>query len=331
VAYADVSAPDAMTARFQTAVDAWCPIAGLSDEDVAAKIRADRIDIVVVLAAHFDRNRPLVCAYRPAPIQISFHDLLTTGLEAVDYFIADRTVFPKGAVERFTERVIRLPSIYVHAPLAEVPVPPPPAAAAGLVTFGSFNNPAKINDQVLALWAKVLAAAPGSRLLLKFRNWFLVPSLQARIGAALRGFGVDPSRIQFDGAPDQTAGHLARYGRIDIALDTFPFSGSTTTFEALWMGVPVITLTGATVASRWSASILHTLKLEEFVADTPERYVGAAAALAGDSARLAGLRSTLRERICRSPLVDGGLRARQIERVYRAVWRRWCARPGAGT
>jgi protein O-GlcNAc transferase len=331
VAYADIGTPDSMTARFQTMVDAWCPIAGLSDAEVAAKIRADRIDILVVLAGHFDRNRPLVCAYRPAPIQISFHDLLTTGLDVVDYFIGDRTVVRRQPRERFTERVIRLPSIYVHAPLADVKVEPPPSAATGTVTFGSFNNPAKVNDQVLALWAKVLESVPGSQLLLKFRNWYLVPSLQERICATLCGLGIRRSRIQFDGAPDPTAGHLARYGRIDVALDTFPFSGSTTTFEALWMGVPVITLVGDTVASRWSSSMLRVLGLDELISDTTAGYVAAATALARDPSRLAALRSTLRERICASPLVDGRLRARQIERVYRAVWRRWCARMGAGT
>ena len=328
IAYADIPAPDWMTARFQTMVDTWCPISGLSDEEVAAKIRADRIDILVVLAAHFDRNRPLVCAYRPAPIQISFHDLLTTGLEVVDYFIADRAVLPKRPRERFTERAIRLPSIYVHAPLADVPVTAPPSAAAGPVTFGSFNNPAKVNDQVLELWAKVLEAVPGSRLLLKFRNWYLVRSLQERISATLCGLGIQQSRIQFDGAPDPTAGHLARYGRVDVALDTFPFSGSTTTFEALWMGVPVVTLAGDTVASRWSSSMLRVLGLDALVADTTAGYIAAATALARDSERLAALRSTLRERICRSPLVNGPLRARQIERVYRAVWRRWCMPAG---
>ena len=330
-AYADVAAPDRMTARYEGLVDVWRRVSGVSDEETAARIREDRIDILVVLAAHFDRNRPLVCAYRPAPVQVSFHDLITTGLEAVDYFIADRTVYPAGAAERFVERVIRLPSIYVHAPLADAPVTPLPSLGTNVVTFGSFNNPAKVNDRVLELWARILAVVPASRLRLKFRNWYLVRSLQERIGAAFRGFDIDPSRIQFDGAPDETAGHLARYGTIDLALDTFPFSGSTTTFEALWMGVPVVTLAGATVASRWSASMLRALKLDELVARTPEDYVRTAAALAADAGRLAALRASLRDRIRLSPLVNGALRARQIERIYRAIWRRWCARAGAVT
>lgn len=330
IAYADIASPDHMTKRLRDMVDRWTSVTGLSDRQIAEKIRADEVDILVVLAAHFDKNRPLVCAFRPSPIQISFHDLLSTGLEAVDYFIADRTVHPRGAREHFTERVIHLPSLYVHAPLPDVPVAPPPSAASGVVTFGSYNNPAKINDAVLSLWAAILKATPRSRLLLKFRNWFLVTSLRERITSALRAHGIEPSRVSFQGAPDATASHLARYNDIDIALDTFPFSGSTTTFEALWMGVPVITWAGTTVASRWSASMLRALKLDELVADGAERYAAIASALADDPKRLAMLRSSLRGRVLRSPLVDGPLRARQIERVYRAVWRRWCRWKASG-
>ncbi len=325
-AYAEVAKPDRVTAQLRASVDSWRSTVGISDEQVARQIQADEIDILVVLAAHFDSNRPLVFAYRPAPIQISFHDLLTTGLEAVDYFIADRTVYPRGAKEKFTERVVRLPSLYVHEPLASLPTAPSARPAAGGPTFGSFNNPAKINEPLLGLWAKVLSAVPGSRLILKYRNWFLVPSLQARVRAGLSAGGVDPSRVVFAGNADDIGGHLTRYADIDIALDTSPFSGSTTTFEALWMGVPVVTLAGDTIASRWSASMLRVLRLDGLIAETPEAYVAAASALARDPARLGQLRSTLRESILRSPLVDGRVRARQIERVYRAVWRRWCAR-----
>lgn len=328
-AYADVTEPDQLTARYETTVDRWRLVCGLSDEEIAAKIEADKIDILVVLAAHFDRNRPLVCAYRPAPIQVSFHDLITTGLEAVDYFIADRTVFPKGARERFVERVLRLPSIYVHAPLADVPVSPLPSLGSGIVTFGCFNNPAKVNDRLGALWGRILQAVPQSRLMLKFRNWYLTPSLQERIRAIICGTGVDPARIHVDGARDDTAGHLARYADVDMALDTFPFSGSTTSFEALWMGVPVVTLAGDTVASRWSASMLRTLNLGELITDTPEDYVAVAAALAHNPAKLSELRATLRDRIRSSQLVNGPWRARQIERVYRAIWRRWCVQASA--
>src|SRR5258708_16908069 len=160
IAYADVGKPDDTTRRLQGLVDRWCSVAGLGDEEIAEKVRGDSIDILVVLAAHFDKNHPLVCAYRPAPVQISFHDLVTTGLDAVDYFIADRTVYPRGAPERFSERVIRLPSLYVHAPLPDLPATPSPSAASRAVTFGSFTNPPKINRRVLASWALILRSVP---------------------------------------------------------------------------------------------------------------------------------------------------------------------------
>jgi predicted O-linked N-acetylglucosamine transferase (SPINDLY family) len=329
VAYADVAKPDMMTAHLRGLVDLWRPIEGQSDVQVADLIRTDGIDLLVLLAGHFDRNRPLVCARRPAPVQLSFHDLMTSGLEAVDYFIADRTVYPASGEEQFTERVIRLPSIYVHAPLATVPVGLSPRDSKGVVTFGSFNNPAKINERVVTLWAQLLRTVPDSQLALKYRNWFLAPSIQARVRAGLSAQGIDPQRVRFIGNPDSAVNHLERYRDVDIALDPFPFSGSTTTFEALWMGVPVVTLAGPTIASRWSASMLRVLKLDELIAETPDQYVSIAAALAGDAARLADLRATLRERIAGSPLTDGRLRARQIERVYRAVWRRWCRVQGA--
>ena len=330
VAYADVANPDGMTARLRRMVDGWTSVAGLTDQQAADKVRSDGVDILVVLAAHFDRNRPLVCAFRPAPVQVSFHDLLTTGMEAIDYFIADRTVHPRGAREHFTERVFHLPSMYVHAPLPDVALTPPPSAATGVVTFGSFNNPAKVNDTVLTLWATILKTVPRARLLLKYRNWFLGRSLRERIETVLCAQGIELSRIVFAGAPDETVSHLGRYNDVDIALDTFPFSGSTTTFEALWMGVPVVTWAGPTVASRWSASMLRALKMDDFIADGPDRYAAIASELARDPKRLTTLRSGLRARVLGSPLVDGPLRARQIERVYRALWRRWCREKAPG-
>jgi predicted O-linked N-acetylglucosamine transferase (SPINDLY family) len=191
------------------------------------------------------------------------------------------------------------------------------------VTFGSFNNPAKVNDRVLALWGEVLRAVPGSRLKLKCKNWFGNPGLRQRF---LERLGVAAERIEFDLADRGIADHLALYADIDIALDPFPFTGSTTTFEALWMGVPVVTLLGEAMVGRWSASMLHALKLDELIARDAGEYVRIAAALAGNVGRLAALRAGLRERVAGSPLTDGRLRARQMERVYRALWRRWCRR-----
>jgi len=328
--YADIDEPDATTERLRRLVDRWESVQGLDDEQVAQRIRADSIDILVVLAAHFDRNRPLVAAWRPAPIQIGFHDLLTSGLEAMDYLIADRYVHRRDSPESFTERVLHLPSFYLHAPL-EAPAPTPlPCATNGYVTFGSFNNPAKVNDQVLDLWARVLRAVPHSRLVLKFRNWYAAPTLAARVRATLQRAGVEPDRVRLDSDAEPRGRHLERYAAIDIALDPFPFSGSTTTFEALWMGVPVVTLAGATMASRWSASMLRALKLERLIGGTEDDYLAIARGLAEDRAGLARLRAELRTRVAESPLCNGALRARQIERLYRAVWRRWCRTAGEG-
>jgi predicted O-linked N-acetylglucosamine transferase (SPINDLY family) len=191
------------------------------------------------------------------------------------------------------------------------------------VAFGSFNNPVKVNDSVLGLWGGILRQVPRARLQLKYRNRF--GPLRGRIERVLAAESVTADRLELSDEALAHAGHLALYNRIDIALDPFPFTGSTTTFEALWMGVPVVTLAGRTMASRWSASILHALKLDELIAHSPADYVAKAVALANDPPRLAELRSTLRARVANSPLCDGRGRTRQIERLLRAVWRRWCS------
>jgi predicted O-linked N-acetylglucosamine transferase (SPINDLY family) len=324
IVYAEVSRPDGVTGRFRELADQWRSTVGLTDEQVAEQVRADGVDVLVLLAGRFDRNRPLVAAYRGAPVQVSFHDPGTSGLEAMEYLIADRVLVPRRPVERFTERVIRLPSFYIHAPIEQAPeVAALPAAGRGYVTFGSFNNPAKVNDRVLALWGEVLRAVPGSRLKLKFKNWFANPDIRNRV---LGPLGQMAAQVDFVTTASDARAHLDLYSDVDIALDPFPFTGSTTAFEALWMGVPVVTLLGEAMVGRWSASMLHALKLDELIARDAGEYVRIAAALAGNVGRLAALRAGLRERVAGSPLTDGRLRARQMERVYRALWRRWCRR-----
>jgi protein O-GlcNAc transferase len=314
-----------MTEQLRTLTDEWRWTIGLGDAELAAQIRQDRIDVLVLLATRLDKGRPLLAAHRAAPVQVSFHDPGTSGLAAMQYLIADRVLVPSRPVERFTERVIRLPSFYIHAPIDNAPeVAVLPAAGRGYVTFGSFNNPAKVNDRVLALWGDVLRAVPHSRLKLKFKNWFANPGVYGRV---LKGLGVDPDRVEFGLTDTAQSDHMALYAEIDIALDPFPFTGSTTTFEALWMGVPVVTLLGEMMVGRWSASMLHALKLDELIANSPARYVEIASTLAGDLARLSALRAGLRDRLRGSPLTDGQGRARQMGRVYRALWRRWCRRP----
>jgi predicted O-linked N-acetylglucosamine transferase (SPINDLY family) len=325
IAYAEVVRADEMTDRLRAVTDDWRWTIGLSDADLAAQIRQDRIDVLVLLATRLDKGRPLLAAHRAAPVQVSFHDPGTSGLSAMEYLIADRVLVPRRPAEKFTERVIRLPSFYIHAPIENAPaVAPLPALSQGYVTFGSFNNSAKVNDRVLALWGEVLRAVPNSRLKLKFKNWFANPTVRDRV---LRGLKVEPDRIEFGLADTPQSDHMALYADIDIALDPFPFTGSTTTFEALWMGVPVVTLLGDMMVGRWSASMLRALKLDELIARNAAAYVHIASGLARDTARLSTLRADLRDGLRASPLTDGRLRARQMDRVYRALWRRWCRRP----
>jgi predicted O-linked N-acetylglucosamine transferase (SPINDLY family) len=241
----------------------------------------------------------------------------------MDYIVADRVLADRHGAERFTERPLRLPGFY----LGTIPPDAPPVTErpAGPVAFGSFNNPAKLSDETLRLWGRVLRRVPDSTLVLKYKAVFSVPECLARVHAALAAEGVAPDRVIVPAPAVQgLADHLALYGGIDIALDPFPFSGSTTTFEALVMGVPVVTLPGPTMVSRWSASMLANLGLSDLVARTPEAYVSIAAALAADTGRRHTLRRTLRERVAASPLCDGPGKARHMARAYRAVWRRWC-------
>ncbi len=323
--YADCATPDAVTARFRAMADGWRDIRGLSDAAVAEQVRQDGIDILVILAGRFDNNRPLIAAHRPAPVQVSFHDGATSGLETMDYLIADPVLVPRRNRRYFTERVLHLPRFYLHAPLSGAPEPgPPPLLRNGFVTFGCFNNPAKLNDTVLHRWGRLLARLPGSRLLLRYQGWYGSARLRRRVLAILAAHGVAGDRVDLMGGALPPAGHLALYDAVDIALDPFPFCGSTTSFEALSMGVPVVTWPQEAMISRWTASLLSTLGLEELIAGSAEDYDAIAARLAGDPDRLADWRATLGGRLAASSLCDGPGKARQLERLYRAVWRRWC-------
>ncbi len=329
--YAEIRRPDDVTERFRAAVDLWRPIVGLSDEAIVGQIHADQIDILVHLAGRFDRNRPALAAGRAAPVQISFHDPATSGFPTVDYLIADRFMAPRPGTERFAERVLRLPSFYTHAPLSDAPDPGPlPAGSGRPVTFVSFNHPAKINSRVLRVWGEILGSVPDSRLLLRHRHRFSSPALQERVLSGLSAARIGRDRVVFQAGDTMRSDHLKLYCQTDIALDPFPFTGSTTTFEALWMGVPVVTLADTTMVGRWSGSMLHALKLDELVAFSEGGYIAIAKALAADRTRLSSLRHSLRPRLAASPLCNGPLRARQVERLYRAVWRRWCAAALAG-
>jgi len=324
--YGNVLRPDSLTEWFKGAVTGWRSIVGISDQDAAEVIRRDEIDILVLLAGRFDDNRPLIAVCRAAPVQVSLHDPVTSGLKAMDYLFTDHVLSPHATKERYTERLFHLPTYYVHPPSINVPdVKSPPARQRGHVTFGSFNNLAKVNEKVVALWSRVLDSVPGSRMTIKYQNIFENESVRRRISDLFLAHGIEAQRLDLISASDSGEQLLARYAAIDIVLDTFPFTGSTTTFEALWMGVPVITLMGDHMVARWSGSMLKKLKLDELIANDEAEYIEIAKGLAQDLDRLESLRAGLRERVAKSPLCDEKKRAHQLERAFRWMWVKWCA------
>jgi predicted O-linked N-acetylglucosamine transferase (SPINDLY family) len=325
--YADVIRPDHLTQRFQAHADVWRNLLGQTDDQVAQLVREDRIDVLVDLALHTAYNRLLVFARKPAPVQVSFAGYpASTGLPAIDYRFTDPYLDPPALdYSDSAEELVRLPdSFWCYDPLTDEPaVNSLPAHANGFVTFGCLNNFVKINDRVLALWAQVLRAVEGSRLLL------LAPEGHFRRHTLerLEQLGISAARVVFV-AHQPRPRYLELYHGIDLMLDTFPYNGHTTSLDALWMGVPVVTLVGGTTVGRAGLSQLTNLGLPELAAQAPEEFVRIAVQLAGDLPRLAGLRATLRERMQSSPLMDAPRFARGIEAAYRTMWHRWCARSG---
>jgi len=323
--YSERLKADALTDRIHAASTGWRDVFGLTDERLAEQIRADQIDILFDLAGHTAKNRLLVFARKPAPIQITWLGYVgTTGLQAMDYLLADRHEVPPQAESYYVERVLRLPDGYVcfDPPADAPPVGPLPAKRAGRFTFGSFNNPAKINSQVLAAWADVLRQVPHSRLLLKYRG-LDSDAVGQRLRRSLAEQEVDPQRLELAGWSPRAA-TLAAYGEVDLALDTFPYGGGLTTCEALWMGVPVVTFPGETFASRHALSHLSAAGLTETIAHDRGDYVRLAVTLANDLPRLAALRSGLRERVAASPLCDGPRFVQHLTALLREAWHRWC-------
>jgi predicted O-linked N-acetylglucosamine transferase (SPINDLY family) len=327
--YSDRTRDDALTARFQAASTLWRRTAGLNDEQLAAQIRDDRIDLLFDLTGHAPHNRLLVFARRPAPIQITWIDSVgSSGLAAMDYVLADARLIPPQFEANYAERVLRMPhSSVCYEPAAEAPaVGPLPAKAAGQVTFGSFNQPAKIHAAVIATWCKILRRVPGSRLVLKYRG--LTSTLaQQHYRQLFDAHGIDAHRLELQPhAP--LAQYLAEYGRIDVALDPFPHCGGLTTCDALWLGVPVVTCPGETFASRQSLSHLAAIGLTETIARDLDHYVDIAVRLATNLPHLAQVRAGLRAQMARSPLCDGPRFAADFRALLRDVWRRWVTAQG---
>ncbi len=317
---------DDTTERMRGLAASWRPLADL-DEDAAARlIEQDRIDILVDLAGHTAGGRPLLFARKPAPVQVTWLGYPdSTGMPAVDYRLTDATADPPGVADGWhAERLIRLPDGFLvfESRSAAGPPEPPPVRTNGFVTFGSFNNIAKVTPEVLRVWSAILTALPSSRLVLKSNAFDDQPTRDDHL-RRFAGHGVDAGRIDLLPQVPSADDHLRLYDRLDIALDPFPYNGTTTTCEALWMGVPVVTLAGRHHVARVGASLLTQCGLPDLVAGGEADYVGTALELARDPARLTALRLGMRERLERSPLGDRRGFARSVETAYRTMWHRW--------
>ncbi len=313
---------DEVTDRLRGLCDHWRDVAALSDREAAERIRQDGVDILVELAGHSGNGRVRVAAFRPAPVQVSYLGYpTTTGLSSIQFRLTDAMADPPGQEHFYSEQLLRLPRGFLcYQPPEDAPeCAPPPAGATGRVTFGSFNNLAKVSDAVIARWSEILRRVAGSRLLLKNKSLF-DPAAADHTRARFAAHGIGPERLELIGWTRTVRDHLGLYDRVDIALDTFPYNGATTTCEALWMGVPVITLAGDRHAARVGASILSHLGRPEWIARDGDDYVDRAVRLAGDPDRLSGLRAVLREQVRRSPLCDAVRFTRDLEAIYRTLW-----------
>jgi len=329
--YADMIHSDAVTDRLRRLADVWRDITDIPDADVAGMIRGDQIDILVDLAGHTRNNRLLLFARKPAPVLVSYLGYPdTTGLEAIDYRLTDAQADPPGKTERFhTEQLIRLPDAFLcYRPSESPEVKPPPSLSTGCVTFGSFNVLSKITAPMLAAWSRIFQQVPRSRLILKSYLGLAGEQTRKRLLDAFARANVDPRRVELMGKIPSHLAHLEQYHRLDIALDTFPYNGTTITCEALWMGVPVISLAGENHVSRVGLSLLSSAGLGEFVAHDPEDYVALAVRLAADPGRLDKIRQSLRQKMGQSPLMNAPALARNIEIAYTTMWEKWCAARG---
>ncbi len=322
--YSDRVADD-LTRRIQAAVNVWRPIRGAPDEAVASMIRKDQIDILIDLTGHSAYNRLFVFARKPAPIQVAWAGYVgTTGLSAMDYLISDRFSTHVDEEPFYSEKVLRMPDQWLcYEPPDYAPdVTPLPARQNGFVTFASFSNPGKLNAGVISVWARILQQTEGSRLLLKYRGMDTSSNIE-RLTGMFDAVGIPATRVLFEGRSPH-AELLARYNDVDIALDPFPYSGGITTYEALWMGVPVITVPGQTFASRHSESHLETIGYPEFIARDLDQYVALAVQWANDIDGLSQLRAEMRGRMANSPTCDPHKFSEGFAGLLRMVWRDWC-------
>jgi predicted O-linked N-acetylglucosamine transferase (SPINDLY family) len=321
--YSNVANPDDMTERIRNLADNWRDVYGIPDAELARLIKEDRIDILVDLAGHTGGNRLKVFALKPAPIQVTWLGYPgTTGLSAIDYRLTDAIADPEGEADAVhVEDLVRLPQGFLcYAPPAGAPdVVSPPCETNGYVTFGSFNRLEKISPETASAWGEILRRIPRSRLLIKQKSFQEHESREIFL-AFLRNSGIPNEQVVAVPYMKSLADHLGMYGSVDMSLDTYPYNGTTTTCESLWMGVPVITLRGNRHASRVGASILSMVGMPELIAGSEADYVELAVLLATDRIRLQSLRSSLRNRVSESPLADSTKFARQVEDAYVRMW-----------
>jgi predicted O-linked N-acetylglucosamine transferase (SPINDLY family) len=319
--YHNTKVCDAVTERLMGRADAWVECATMTDSMLADRIRADEIDILVDLSGHTAGHRLSVLAMRPAPIQMTYLGYpTTTGLAAIDYRITDVAIDPLNEPNMNAEKPLRCThSMFCYRPDIAPALQEAPVEATGVITFGSFNNGVKLSDKALALWAQVLSATPNSQLFVKTQG-FSHESVRDQMRARFRAAGIEDERVRFSAWRSDKASHLELYREVDIALDTFPYNGATTTCEALWMGVPVISLKGATHVSRMGASILSAAGLAHWIATDAEQFVSIATALAADRASIAGFRRSARARLLTSPLMDAKQFTVDFENLLAQSW-----------
>jgi predicted O-linked N-acetylglucosamine transferase (SPINDLY family) len=329
VLYHDHAVTDAMSDRLRSLADRWISVAGQTNAALERLIRADGPDLLVDLAGHTGFNRLPLFARRLAPVQATYLGYPdTTGLAAMDYRLVDAVTDPAPAADALcSERLVRFaPTAWSYCP---PPTAPEPAAdRSGPVAFGCFNNFAKVTDSALSSWSRLLAAVPGSRLALKGAG-FAAPELAAAVRGRLTAAGIAGDRVELLERTETLEAHLAAYGGIDLALDTFPYHGTTTTCEALWMGVPVVALAGDRHASRVGASLLAAVGHPEWIASDAADYVRIAAEVAASRPRTRAAREELRAAVRRSALCDHPAQARRFGSALRAMWRTWCAQAQA--
>lgn len=330
--YAQVEDSDFITEQFRARDLVWRPITELTDQEAAQLIRDDGIDILVDLNGHTASSRLLIFAQRPAPVQVTWLGYAhSTGLAGIDYRFTDLIADPPGLSEHLhSERLYRLQGSFIcyHPPQNPPPVSELPATRNGFITFGAFNNMAKWTPALLDLWGAILGELPDSRLLLKITG-LDGRELREYVTSLFTSRGVKAERLLLRDRVPTVLDHLQCFGEADISLDSFPYNGTTTTCESLFMGVPVVTLAGRSHVSRVGASILAASGLEELIAGTPKRYLETAVALARDQRRLEGYRLGLRDQVSASPFFQVERFTRTLEAAYRDIWRAWCESPAA--